>query len=421
MQQLFVAKSIQLSRETRLNPVVASSLVDEITIPDIKLLSAQSGNHKPLHMSRHKVGDTAKVDASTTADSSFHDLVKRNIFFNAEVEKLSAKLIQLQQLLIGINVDVTRVVNAALHDSTPVIESTSAPLTHLEQIKPATEEKITTSTAVQMPAKVVTPVLASATESNAERPISRYLMMLFLPLLLVITIFTGKAIYSRRQSKKAHQVSAGGDASLVKKSVDNDGPVDDSHAYSLNGAGFSMVKNAYMGSLADADDQATEYSDAKEEGELVLEQALIYVGLHRVNEAIALLTTYIQATPKTALHHWLYLLDIYRDNNQKKEFLQYAKQLHESFNVMLPQWEKPSLPKVIASSLEEFTHISAKVTQLWASCEKESKTLAQTKGYLDQLLMDNRDSKRTGFSMEVFQEIMVLRDILDVREKLEIE
>ena len=366
-----------------------------------------------------RLGDTAKVDAGTTADSSYDDLVKRNIFFKAELEKLSAKLIQLQQTLIGINADMMRVVNAALHDSTPVIESKSALLTHLEQIKPAAEEKIT-STAVHMLAKVVTPVLASAMESNAELPISKYLMMLFLPLFLVITIFTGRAIYSRRQSKKAHQDFTGDDASLEKKSVVNDGQLDDSHAYSLNDAGYPMVKNAHMGSLSDADDETTAYADAKEEGELVLEKTLIYVGLHRINEAIELLTIYIQATPKTALHHWLYLLDIYRDNNQKKDFLQYAKQLHESFNVILPQWEKASLPKVIASSLEEFTHISAKVTQLWASYEKEYKALAQTKGYLDQLLMDYRDSKCTGFSMEVFQEIMALRDILDVREKLEV-
>ena len=88
---------------------------------------------------------------------------------------------------------------------------------------------------------------------------------------------------------------------------------------------------------------------------------------------------------------------------------------------MMPQWERPALPDAIASSVEQFSHISAKVTKLWADCEKESKTIVKTKAYLDELLMDNRESERTGFSLEVFKEIMTLRDILDVREKLAIE
>ena len=151
---------------------------------------------------------------------------------------------------------------------------------------------------------------------------------------------------------------------------------------------------------------------------MILEQAKIFVQIDRSSYAVKLLKTQIHAAPKTALHHWLYLLDIYRNTNQKEEFLKYAKQLHENFNVMIPLWESSPSQVAIASSIEEFSHISSNVTKLWADCEKEANKIAQTKGYLDELLTDNRDSERAGFSMEVFQEIIMLRDLLDVRDKL---
>ena len=54
------------------------------------------------------------------------------------------------------------------------------------------------------------------------------------------------------------------------------------------------------------------------------------------------------------------------------------------------------------------------------SCEKEAQRISQTKKYLDDLLLDNRNNERTGFSIDVFKEIMLLRNMLDVREKLEL-
>ena len=150
-----------------------------------------------------------------------------------------------------------------------------------------------------------------------------------------------------------------------------------------------------------------------------LEQAKIFLAIQREDEAIKLLKAQISAAPKATLQHWLLLLDIYRKTNQKAEFMQYAKLLHENFNVMMPSWDSSTLPSAINSSLEAFVHISTKMTQLWANCEKEAQKISQTKSYLDELLLDNRNNERSGFSFEVFKEIILLRDMLDVREKLE--
>ena len=116
--------------------------------------------------------------------------------------------------------------------------------------------------------------------------------------------------------------------------------------------------------------------------------------------------------PKDSLHHWLYLLDIYRDHQLKNEFLHYAKQLHETFNVMMPLWDNAKLPIVMASSLEEFPHIVQELTGLWAD------SLDKAKAYIDDLINDNRSSERAGFSMDVFQELVVLHDLITAREKI---
>ena len=116
-----------------------------------------------------------------------------------------------------------------------------------------------------------------------------------------------------------------------------------------------------------------------------------------------------------------YLLDIYRKSNQKDAFLNNAKQLHEKFNIVMPQWEKSMFSPSVVSSLEELPHIVERLTKLWATEGKVTENMLETKGYLDELLMDNRSTERIGFGIEVFQEIMLLRDILDMRLKLALE
>ncbi len=179
-----------------------------------------------------------------------------------------------------------------------------------------------------------------------------------------------------------------------------------------------VAKSEYSGSMIVSDLTDVGIPGFVVDGELVLEQAKIYIDIKREDIAINLLKTQIQAAPKAAIEHWLLLLDIYRKNNQKEEFMQYAKLLHEHFNVMMPSWDNITLPAAIATSLEQFEHISKKMIDLWENCEKEAGKIAQTKRYLDELMMDNRANERAGFSLDVFKEILLLRGMLDTRQKL---
>lgn len=88
---------------------------------------------------------------------------------------------------------------------------------------------------------------------------------------------------------------------------------------------------------------------------------------------------------------------------------------------MAPQWESTPVPMVVASSLEEFPHIVDTLIKLWANNEKALGDTSEIKAYLDKLLIDNHNSERAGFSLEVLQEIMLLRSLLDVSDKLKEE
>jgi hypothetical protein len=178
---------------------------------------------------------------------------------------------------------------------------------------------------------------------------------------------------------------------------------------------LSSVENS--GSISDNDLDAIMPLKNKEEGDLVLEQARIYININRENEAILILKSQIQSAPKESLDHWLTLLDTYRKTNRKDEFLESAQQLHQVFNVIQPTWDNIPLPMVIATSLLEFPHIIEPLMKLWSECDNSVEKLLETKIFLDKLLTDNRDSERSGFGLEVVLEIKLLRNILDIREK----
>jgi tetratricopeptide (TPR) repeat protein len=228
-------------------------------------------------------------------------------------------------------------------------------------------------------------------------------------------------LYNRRQTKNLSIIAADGLGALATTKSFSDTHSASSFTSSFNGAGAIQMVSESSGILTDEDLDSTKALYDEEDSKLVLAQARIYANINREDEAIALLKAQIQLAPKTTLDHWLYLLDIYRATNQKEAFLQSAATLHQQFNVMVPLWDDAPAAMVVASSLEAFPHIVQTLTSLWAESEKVNEKLIETKAYLDKLLMDNRDSERTGFGMEVFQEILFLRSLLDTRDKLKPE
>lgn len=445
MQHLFIRKTLQLSGRIRpnLNAYTTANQASLIVIPDIKSLAKHSGRIKSsptksasadkqpkLHMS-YGLKDAEKFALSPEMQADYDALVKKNDKLKQDLDKLNAKLAHLQQVMVAIDVEVKRVQSLPEPDtiskpvperpvlmSVPATEMVANNLDNPEEVKGNDGEvkNIVTSppvvnSSVSIPAITKLPVATSpAVSTPQESFFYRYLIEISAAILFLGLVFA-VFLYRRRQAKKFSYFTADSLQPMDKKDFI-------SATSSVDEADYPQIASELSTDIIDNDLDAVMSVKNKAEGDIVLEQAKIYVNINRPKEAIMLLKSQIKLTPKTSLHHWLALLDIYRQTNQKEEFLDYAKQLHQTFNVMRPTWDNTPLPMVVATSLEEFSHVIEHIIELWAYCDIDEEKLAETKAYLDKLLTDNRDSERAGFGMEVLQEIMLLRDLLDMREKL---
>lgn len=127
----------------------------------------------------------------------------------------------------------------------------------------------------------------------------------------------------------------------------------------------------------------------------------------RTEHAVEVLTTYLEAHPRASPLPWLALLDLLRMLGDREAFGMAGKRMHQIFNIMSPPWEG-DVAMVVPTSLEAFPHIMQKLVESWGT--------AACRDYLEALVRDNRNGERTGFSIEVLNEILLLRAILDQRD-----
>jgi hypothetical protein len=92
----------------------------------------------------------------------------------------------------------------------------------------------------------------------------------------------------------------------------------------------------------------------------------------------------------------------------RTEFEALATNLHQNFNVEIVHWDKAAPGERLEMSLELLPHIRDQIDALWGKPECFD--------YLQQLLRDNRNGERSGFSLPVVKEILLLIDLM-VAEK----
>lgn len=431
MQRLFVQRTLQLSQEIRpnLTAYTKTNQASLIIIPNIKYLAKYSGKirqasakkahiKKPatqpeLHMS-YGLKDADKYALTPQMQTKYEELVKRNEQLKQDLEKLNAKLAHLQEVMAALNVEAKRVQNLPVPPTTSIVlprPEVPAPVTVPEAVVNAPEQpKPEVIKKVIVPVPVAVPVAPS---EEQESLISKHFIEILLGLFVLGSILA-VYLYRRKQAETFSYFSADNLQPMDKNEFINPmDEVDESPA----SVDFSLASSEFSGSISNNDLDAIMSLKNKEEGDLVLEQARIYVNINREKEAIMILKAQIQSEAKASLDHWLALLDIYRKTNQKEEFLESAQQLHHAFNVIQPTWDSLPLPMVIANSLLEFPHIIEPLMKLWSEIDNSVQKLSETKIFLDTLLTDNRDGERGGFGLEVLLEIKLLRDILDVRDK----
>lgn len=335
MQRLFIRKTLQLSGEIRpnLNAYTTTNQASLIIIPDIKSLakysgkiksaptkSASAGKQPKLHMS-YGLKDAEKFALSPEMQADYEALVKKNEKLKQDLDKLNAKLAHLQQVMVALDVEVKRVqslpepdtISKPLPDG-PVLMAVPVPIPATEavanKLKNPDEVKVKDDAVkiIATPPPVVNPSVSiptvakspastpAAVSAEQESIFPRYLLEIA-ALMLVLGLAFAVFLYRRSQARKFSYFTADSLQPMDKKEFISATP-------SVDEADSPQTPIELSAGIMDNDLDAIMSMKNKAEGDMVLEQAKIYVNINRQREAIMLLKSQIQSTPKTSLHHW---------------------------------------------------------------------------------------------------------------------
>ena len=135
----------------------------------------------------------------------------------------------------------------------------------------------------------------------------------------------------------------------------------------------------------------------------VTEEARVYLALDRPDRAMAVLREHIADQPRSMPAAWLMLLDLYHTHGKEREFAQLAEAFHQQFNAQTPTWASYPAHEANDAGIEAFPHIIRQLVNLWGTEDCRS--------YLERLLFDNRQGRRTGFSLVAYDDILTLRQL----------
>jgi hypothetical protein len=145
----------------------------------------------------------------------------------------------------------------------------------------------------------------------------------------------------------------------------------------------------------------------------VTEEARVFMALGHNDRAIEVLHDHIRRLPRATPAAWLMLLDLYHASGKRPEFRKLADDFHAQFNVQAPLWEAFATHRSESGGLEGFPHIEQQVVELWRR--------PGCRAYLERLLHDNREGRRTGFPLSTYADILLLLQVLDVPADVDID
>lgn len=141
------------------------------------------------------------------------------------------------------------------------------------------------------------------------------------------------------------------------------------------------------------------------DGNSALELAEIMLSFGRIRGAAETLAMYIEENAPDNVQPWTMLLDLYRRADMRSDFDSLAAAMRDRFNVRIPTWEESTAPVSGLKSLEDYAHIVWRITNSWGEQE--------CMDYLHELVHDNRAGNRSGFPLEVIEEIVLLMHLLE--------
>lgn len=141
------------------------------------------------------------------------------------------------------------------------------------------------------------------------------------------------------------------------------------------------------------------------ENDSALELAEIMLSFGRVKGAAETLALHIEETSPENIHPWSMLLDLYRRGDMRDEYETLLPKIRAKFNVAIPAWADAGTLISGLKSLEDYAHIVWRISNTWASQE--------CMDYLYDLVHNSRSGQRSGFPLEVVEEIALLMRILE--------
>lgn len=144
-----------------------------------------------------------------------------------------------------------------------------------------------------------------------------------------------------------------------------------------------------------------EIIEARSEDEhSVLALAEIMLSFGRLRGATETLAEHIEQAMPASIAPWSMLLDLYRRGGMRPEFEALARQIHSRFNIEVADWNDSTTPVSGLKTLEDYPHVVQKTTRLWGTQDGVN--------YLHGLVHDTRAGLRSGFPLEVVEEIALL-------------
>ncbi|MFZ1447098.1 MAG: hypothetical protein WAS49_16830, partial [Candidatus Dechloromonas phosphoritropha] len=147
----------------------------------------------------------------------------------------------------------------------------------------------------------------------------------------------------------------------------------------------------------------------QDESTIALAEIMLSFG--RLQGATETLARHIEESASDNPRPWLMLLDLYRRGGLRADYTKLLPALRKKFNLQVPAWQDLEIPASGLKSLEDYEHVITRLTATWGT--------QNCLDYLYRLVHDNREGQRSGFPLEVVEEIVLLMLILESAYGLE--
>ena len=390
MQKIFVLKTLAL------NPNLPQSLTPEtlfekpslLIVPSLKSLAIKTAAIKPDSVKKrdkstfrisYNIQETFGDQARILIDS-YEELINKNLYLKSQLTSLIEKIGYLETKLGELKLTFDKTLQISANDSALLDE-----FVNKRQVK----------TSLNNANNNIVPTNAEESSFFNKYGLTLAQILALVGLAFLVNHWIKK--YRQREFERYLQLESTMFEKTLESKLNNYKPA-------------ALVDEAVVLSVTEPKSQTLENAispDAQIILSSSLEEARLLVSINRNQDAIAHLKSTIKIYPKLSINHWLFLLEIFKKLDAKEDFENYAKQLHNTLNVMAPVWHESNPSIYVPQHLEEFVHIIENLQTIWPS--------TQAIDYLRNLITDNRDGDRVGFGKNVLCEILMLIELLDNR------